>query len=65
MTVQAPVKYPAATFQYDPYRLSDYLKDHPDEDVLAEIRWLCLHGDVAGAKSFPFVTQVTLGKPSR
>lgn len=60
------VKYPNATFTYDPYRLAEYLLDHPDDpEVLATIRWLVQEGDRAGARSYPFVRVVRLGKASR
>lgn len=59
-------KYPHATFRYDPYRLADYLRDRPDDDqVLANVRWLVMNGDKAGALSYPFVKKVLLGRPSR
>lgn len=59
-------KYPQATFTYDPYKLADYLLDNPDDpEVLASIRWLVRNGDRAGARSYPFVLKVTLGKASR
>lgn len=59
-------KYPQATFDYNPYKLADYLLDRPyDDGVLGEIRWLVRNGDKAGAKAYPFVTKVQLGKPSR
>lgn len=59
-------KYPSATFEYDPYTLAEYLLDHPeDPEVLATIRWLVQEGDRAGARSYPFVRKVVLGKASR